>query len=72
VDKPQVVKTGKGKISIEIPFSSKLKKFFRRNTDCLEKLTVEMLNSFLVFYLTGKGSQLLKIINVIFIIVSVF
>jgi putative transposase len=46
----QKIKTGEGEIPIEIPqirdreipFSSKLKQFFRGNTDCLEKLTVEM------------------------------
>lgn len=44
------VKTGEGLIPIEIPqvrdtvtpFSSKLRKFFKGNTDCLEKLTIEM------------------------------
>jgi transposase-like protein len=47
---PSRVKTAEGEIKIELPqvreaaepFSSKLKEFFRGNTDCLEKLTAEM------------------------------
>jgi len=47
---PGKVKTGEGEVRIELPqvrdaiepFSSKLKDFFRGNTDCLEKLTAEM------------------------------
>lgn len=47
---PQKVKTGEGKIAlclpqvrdVEQPFSSKLKSFFRGNSDCLERLTAEM------------------------------
>jgi transposase-like protein len=44
------VKTGEGEISIELPqvrdtkepYHSRLREFFRGNTDCLEKLTAEM------------------------------
>ncbi len=47
---PSRVKTAEGEVRIELPqvretkepFSSKLKEFFRGNTDCLEKLTAEM------------------------------
>ncbi|MDI6892097.1 MAG: IS256 family transposase [Actinomycetota bacterium] len=47
---PAKVRSAEGEVRIELPqvrdnvefFSSKLKEFFRGNTDCLEKLTAEM------------------------------
>ncbi|MDI6689468.1 MAG: transposase [Actinomycetota bacterium] len=47
---PSKVKTAEGEVKMELPqvrdaagfFFSKLKEFFRGNTDCLEKLTTEM------------------------------
>ena len=47
---PRQVKTGEGVVQIEVPqirdsikpFKSKVKDFFRGNTDCVEKLAAEM------------------------------